>query len=162
MNPIRLIAIVSAVTGIALSPLVPVTARAEQPRINTLSGGFFETRTDTAILGYDPVSYFTSGRAEKGTDAFVLSWNGARWKFVSQQHLDLFKADPEKYAPQYGGYCAFGVANGNLVSIEPSKFRIVDGKLYLNYDASVQTKWLQDVPGYIRKADSLFPGLLTK
>jgi hypothetical protein len=132
------------------------------PPINTLKGGFFGGHTDTAILGYDTVAYFTEGKPVKGQDAYVHTWMGAKWKFTSQRHLDLFKAEPMKYAPQYGGYCAYGVSQGNLVSIEPDKFRILDGKLYLNYDADIQTKWLKDPAGFIRQADARFADLLKK
>jgi hypothetical protein len=87
---------------------------------------------------------------------------GAKWKFASQAHLDQFKANPEKYAPQYGGYCAYGVSQDNLVSIEPDKFKVEGGKLYLNYDAAVQAKWLMNPAGYIKQADAKFPALLKK
>lgn len=139
--------------------LASVSAFAAPP-INTLKGGFFGGRTDTAILGYDTVAYFTEGKPVKGQDAHVHTWMGAKWKFASQRHLDLFKADPAKYAPQYGGYCAYGVSQGNLVSIEPDKFRILDGKLYLNYDADIQAKWLKDPAGFIKQADARLATLL--
>jgi YHS domain-containing protein len=135
---------------------------AVEPPINTLSGGLFDTKTGVAIRGYDPVAYFTQGKPVKGQDALVYEWQGAKWKFSSQANLDLFKANPTKYAPQYGGYCAYGVAVDNLVSIEPDKFTIIDGKLYLNYDADVQAKWLKDPSGYIQKANSKFQTLLKK
>jgi len=136
-------------------------ARAAPPA-NTLKPGLFGGRTDTAILGYDTVAYFTQGKPVKGSDAFVADYLGAQWKFSSQANLDLFKASPEKYAPQYGGYCAYGVAQDYLVKIEPDQFKIVDGKLYLNYDAKVQGKWLKDIPGYIKQADARFSALLKK
>jgi YHS domain-containing protein len=132
------------------------------PPVNTLTGGLFGGRGDTAILGYDPVAYFTDGKPMKGQDTYTLVWMGARWKFASQAHLDAFKADPKKYAPQYGGYCAYGVSQDNLVSIEPDKFKVMDGKLYLNYDAEVQVKWLKDPAVYVKQADLKFPGLLEK
>ncbi len=132
------------------------------PPINTLKPGLFGGHGDTAILGYDTVAYFTDGKPVKGQDIFVHEWQGAKWKFASQAHLEQFKASPEKYAPQYGGYCAYGVANDNLVSIEPDKFRIVGGKLYLNYNADVQDKWIMDIPGFIRLADAKFMSLLKK
>jgi YHS domain-containing protein len=141
---------------------VATAAHAAEPPINTLKAGFFGGRSDTAILGYDPVAYFTVGKPVKGTDAHVVDWMGAKWKFASQAHLDLFKASPEKYAPQYGGYCAYGVAQDYLVSIEPDKFKVLDGKLYLNYDADVQAKWIKDPQGYIKTADSKFQALLRK
>lgn len=130
------------------------------PPINTLKGDFFGGRTDTAIRGYDPVAYFTDGKPVKGQDAHVFEWMGAKWKFASREHRDLFAASPEKYAPQYGGYCAYGVAKDALVKIEPDQFTIVDGKLYLNYDADVQVKWLKDPAGFIRQADLKFQSLL--
>lgn len=132
------------------------------PPINTLKGGLLGGRSDTAILGYDTVAYFTDGKPTKGQDALAYEWMGAKWKFASQAHLDMFKASPEKYAPQHGGYCAYGVSQDNLVSIEADKFKILDGKLYLNYDADVQTKWLKDPAGFIKLADTKFATLLKK
>ncbi|MCW5635630.1 MAG: hypothetical protein KIT17_19995 [Rubrivivax sp.] len=130
------------------------------PPVNTLKPGLLGGRGDVAILGHDTVAYFTLGKAVRGRDEFTHEWMGAKWKFASQAHLDLFKADPARYAPQYGGYCAYGVSRGYLVKIEPEQFRIVDGRLYLNYDASVQAEWLKDVAGHIRRADAQFEALL--
>jgi len=130
--------------------------------INTLEPGFFGGRGDVAILGYDTVAYFTEGKAVKGHDSYVTEWMGAKWKFASKSNLDRFKAQPARYAPQYGGYCAYGVSQGYLVKVEPDQFKIISDKLYLNFDASVQAKWLQDPAGYIRIADSKFPALLNK
>jgi YHS domain-containing protein len=130
------------------------------PPVNTLMAGVFNRRGDVAILGYDPVAYFTVGKPTKGEDRFVQEWMGAKWKFASQANLDLFKSNPERYAPQYGGYCAYGVAQDNLVSIEPDKFKVLDGKLYLNYNADVQATWLKDPARYIKQADAKFKALL--
>jgi YHS domain-containing protein len=138
------------------------SSRAAQPPINTLKNSVFGGRSDSAINGYDTVAYFTAGKPVMGKDAFVAEWMGAKWKFASQANLELFKGNPEKYAPQYGGYCAFGVAQGYLVKVEPDQFTVLDGKLYLNYDADVQAKWRQDPLGYIKAADAKFPALLTK
>lgn len=88
------------------------------PHVNTLKNSVFGGSTDTAINGYDTVAYFTVGKPVKGLDNLATDWMGAKWKFSSQAHLDLFKAAPEKYAPQYGGYCAFGVSRGYLVKVE--------------------------------------------
>ena len=132
------------------------------PPVNTLKTGLLGGRSDTAILGYDSVAYFTVGKPVKGQDRFTTEWKGAKWKFSSQANLDLFKADPEKYAPQYGGYCAYGVAQDNLVSIEPDKFTVLDGKLYLNYDADVQALWLKDPARFVKQADAKFKALLQK
>lgn len=139
-----------------------VPAQAAEPPVNTLKNSLFGGRTDTAINGYDTVAYFTERKPVKGSEAFVQEWMGAKWKFASQAHLDLFKASPEKYAPQYGGYCAYGVAQGTLVKVEPDQFTIRDDKLYLNYDADVQAKWLKDPTGFIKTADGRFSALLKK
>ena len=145
-------------TALALASVCAWTA----PAVNTFKPGSTDQRTDTAIQGYDTVAYFTDGKPVPGDVAFATEWMGARWLFASQAHLDLFKAHPDQYAPQYGGYCAFGAAQGYLVKIEPDQWRIVDGKLYLNYDASVQAKWVRDIKGYIQRADAQFPVLLQK
>ncbi len=146
--------------------LVASTPVFAAPPINTYGegGGLFSDpkRTDTAIRGYDPVAYFLDGRPVPGNEQFVHSWMGAKWKFASQDHLDRFKADPAKYAPQYGGYCAYGVASGHAVKIEPDQWAVVDGKLYLNYDAAVSKQWNQDRAGFIRKADGLFDEVLKR
>ena len=115
-----------------------------------------------AIRGYDPVAYFTEGRPVKGSKQFTHRWNGAEWRFASEQNRARFAATPEKYAPQYGGYCAFGVAGGYAVKIEPDAWSVVDGKLYLNYDRSVQASWRKDPPGFIRKGDANWPGVLER
>ena len=133
------------------------------PAINTLKRGLIsESPTGVAINGYDTVAYFADGRPEKGSESFATAWNGATWLFASKVHLDLFKASPEKYAPQFGGYCAYGVSQGHLVSIEPEQFTVLDGKLYLNYDNSVQKKWIKDIAGYNKLSIAKFSDLLKK
>lgn len=148
--------------AIGLASVFASTAALAAPPINTLKNGLFGGRTDTAINGYDTVAYFTAGKPVKGQDTLAHDWMGAKWKFASQGNLDLFKASPEKYAPQYGGYCAYGVSQDNLVSVEPDKFKVIDGKLYLNYDADVQATWLKDPASYIKTADAKFQALLKK
>ena len=147
---------------LGIASLLASTAVLAAPPANTLKPGLFGGNTDTAILGYDPVAYFTDGKPVKGQDALSFSYIGAKWKFATLANLDLFKANPEKYAPQYGGYCAYGVSQDNLVTIEPDKFKIVDGKLYLNYNADIQAKWLKDPAGFIKLADAKFQALLKK
>lgn len=132
------------------------------PPINTLKNSFFSPQTDTAINGYDSVAYLTQNAAVKGQDAHTYEWKGAKWKFSTAANLELFKSAPDKYAPQYGGYCAYGVANDNLVKVDPDQFTVVDGKLYLNYDASIQKDWLKDRASYIKQADQKFLKLLAK
>ena len=140
---------------------IPVTAIAAEP-INTLekSGLWGYDPSGIAIRGYDPVAYFTMQKPVAGKDEFATDWMGATWNFSSQEHLELFTADPDKYAPQFGGYCAYGVAENDLVKIEPELWTIVDDKLYLNYDEGVQQLWEKDIPGYIDKANSNFDELL--
>ena len=146
----------------AATVLFSTTALAAEPPINTLKNSVFGGRTDTAINGYDPVAYFTVGKPAKGLDNLATDWMGSKWKFSSQANLDLFKSNPEKFAPQYGGYCAYGVTQGYLVKVEPDQFTLREGKLYLNYDADVQSKWLKDPAGYIKDADAKFQALLKK
>ena len=132
--------------------------------INTLekSGLFSFKPSGIAIRGADTVAYFTENKFVAGSDAFTTQWQGATWKFASQQHLDLFVAEPEKYAPQYGGYCAYGVAQNYLVKIEPENWTIIDGKLYLNYSSGVHKKWQKDTQGFISKANNQFQALLNE
>ena len=113
--------------------------------------------TSTAIEGVDPVAYFTEGEPVEGRSEFSLDWMGATWYFTSAENRDLFAADPEKYAPQYGGYCAWAVANGYTAKIDPEAWRIVGDRLYLNYSKDVQAQWARDIPGNITKADANWP-----
>ncbi|HGO5292047.1 YHS domain-containing (seleno)protein [Photobacterium damselae] len=114
-----------------------------------------------AVDGYDVVSYFTEGKPTKGDQQFHTEYQGATWLFSSKENLALFKQDPTKYAPQYGGYCAWAVgADNSLAPGNPKYWKIVDGKLYLNYDKSVQETWLTDVSGFITKANHNWPALI--
>ena len=113
--------------------------------------------TGTAIEGYDPVAYFAEGRPVEGDSAFAHDWMGATWYFASAENRDRFAADPERYAPQYGGYCAWAVAHGYTAKIDPAAWKIVEGKLYLNYSKEVQADWAQDIPGNITKSDANWP-----
>ena len=137
------------------------SASAAEP-INTLerSGLWGYEPSGVAVRGYDTVAYFIQGKPTEGKEAFETEWRGAKWRFASQEHLDLFVTNPDKYAPQYGGYCAYGVAIGNLVKIEPDLWDIIDGKLYLNYDEDLQEQWRVDIPGHIVKANEKFDRLL--
>lgn len=113
-----------------------------------------------AIRGYDPVAYFTEGKPVKGDSDYTYSWNDAEWYFSSQENLSLFTANPEKYAPQYGGYCAWAVSKGYTAKVDPNAWYIHNDKLYLNYSRSVQSTWQQDIPGNIASADKNWPQLL--
>ena len=115
-----------------------------------------------AIAGTDPVAYFRQGRAVEGSSEFEYQWKGATWRFQSAANKALFVSNPEEYAPQYGGYCAYAVSRGYTASTEPEAWKIVDGKLYLNYSLEVRELWSQDIPGYIAKANQNWPGVLKK
>lgn len=115
-----------------------------------------------AIEGYDPVAYFTENKAVQGNKQYTLEWMEANWRFSSAENLALFKANPEKYAPQYGGYCAYAVSQNSVADIEPELFTLHQGKLYLNYNRSINKKWLQDRDQYIIDADRYWPLLLEK
>jgi len=108
---------------------------------------------DVAIQGYDTVSYFTDGKPTKGSNKYTAAYNGAIYHFSSAKNRDLFKASPAKYVPQYGGYCAYGVAVQQKFDTDPTAWYIQDDKLYLNLDKNLQKKWLSDVPGYLNKSE---------
>lgn len=141
----------AAFIGIGLLAGAPAQA-AEDPIYQSFLG--------TAINGYDPVAYFTEGKPIEGSSDHAYKWNDAEWHFASAENLERFKADPEKYAPQYGGYCAYAVSEGYTAKTEPDAWKIVDGKLYLNYDKKVQEMWAQDIPGRIANADKNWPKVL--
>jgi hypothetical protein len=114
-----------------------------------------------AIKGYDPVAYHRGGKPIEGSSKSELDWRDANWRFASAENRDLFKSDPEKYAPQYGGYCAWAVSQGYTASVDPKNaWRIVDGRLYFNYNVDIQKKWSEDIPGNIKKADANWLGVL--
>ena len=115
-----------------------------------------------AINGYDPVAYFTQGKPVKGSSKHSLEYKGSTWKFSSLENKQTFEKMPEKYAPQYGGYCAYAVSQGYTASTDPEAWSIVDDKLYLNYSKSVRDKWSQDIPGNIKRANANWPGVLLK
>ena len=120
------------------------------------AGDFYE-KDGVAIRGYDPVAYFTDKKPVRGLPAHKSEFRGSTFHFASAASRDAFSADPARYAPQYNGFCAFGVAGGYKASIDPAAFTVVDGKLYLNYNAGVQKQWRADVPGFIAKADRNWP-----
>jgi len=118
------------------------------------------TFSSLALKGHDPVAYFTEGRPALGSKQFEHEWNGATWRFASARHRDLFRADPERYAPQYGGYCAYAVAHGGTAPGDPEVWKIVDDKLYLNVNRDIAQEWAKDIPGFIATADAKWPGIL--
>lgn len=112
-----------------------------------------------AIEGADPVAYFTQEAFVEGSADFTHEWKGVTWQFASAENRDLFASEPEKYAPQYGGYCAWAVGQNALAAIDPNAWSVVDGKLYLNANDRIQSRWNKDIPGNIALADANWPKL---
>ena len=115
-----------------------------------------------AIRGYDPVAYFTDSKPVLGDSTLSYTYQGANWYFANATNRDTFKADPDKYAPQYGGYCAYGTSQGHKAPTEADAWTINDGKLYFNYNKKVQTLWNKDRTGNISKADTNWPTIKDK
>ena len=109
-----------------------------------------------AIHGYDTVAYFTNSEPTQGDESYQYEHHGAIWYFSNQQHLDMFKDDPEKYMPQYGGHCAYAASQGAKADIDPIAWRIIDGKLYLNYDLRVQKVWAGSLEEHIKAGDGFW------
>lgn len=120
------------------------------------AGEYFE-KDGAAIRGYDPVAYFTDRGPVKGSPAFTIEHRGSTFHFASAAHRDAFMANPDKFAPQYGGFCAFGMAKGYKATTDPVAYTITGGKLYLNYSLRVRDLWQEDIPGNIHKADAQWP-----
>jgi len=145
--------------GVAAALLSHDIVRAQTPGKPPV---FTEFRSKLALDGYDPVAYFKTGKPAKGTAAHTATWNGATWHFASPENKAAFEADPLTFAPQYGGYCAWAVSEGYTAKGDPNHWRIVDNKLYLNYNASVQKSWEKNIPGHIAKGDGNWPAVLHK
>ena len=140
-----------AVALIVAGATISGSARADPPIFNTHG---------VAIFGSDTVAYHTLEKAVEGSPEFTHEWMDMTWRFVSAEHRDLFAADPEKYAPAYGGWCAYAVAFGMKVATDPEAWRIVDGRLYLQQSPAVLRAWGQDVPYYVGLADETWPDIL--
>jgi len=123
------------------------------------SSPFNIDKKGVVLHGYDPVTYFETATPEKGSQAIAYTFMGAIWRFTSEENLKKFAKDRAKYMPQYGGYCAKAVSENKLADIDPLAYKIVDGKLYLNYDRSIQAIWEKDIPGRIAEADKNWPTL---
>jgi YHS domain-containing protein len=118
------------------------------------------TAKGVAINGHDPVAYFTASKPVPGNPAFEARWNGATWRFANAANRDAFMAAPERYTPQFGGYCAWAVSQGYIATTDPEAWTIVGDKLYLNYSLGVRMRWSQDIPGNIRKGEQNWPRIL--
>jgi YHS domain-containing protein len=112
-----------------------------------------------AIRGYDPVALFKASEAQKGSPNFEQLWQGVRWQFASAANRDSFALNPEKYAPQFGGYCAYGCAKGHKAPTQIDTWSIVNGKLYFNYNQKVKELWSKDQTAYIAKANEAWPSV---
>lgn len=110
-----------------------------------------------ALGGYDPVAYFQEGKPVKGKKEFEHEWNGAKWHFSSAANRDLFTANPEKYTPQYGNFCAWGMSQGKFFDGDTEVWKVVDGKLYVNFNKDIEKTWVTDIPCFIKKANDNWP-----
>ena len=151
---------------VALAGLAAVATPAlAGPEVNTATGAVLvggKPAPGLAVHGYDVVAYFKEGKPVQGDAKFALTHKEATYRFSSQENLDTFKANPAKYEPAYGGFCAYGVSVGAKFDGDPRYWKIVDGKLYLNVNKDVQKKWLEDVPGNNKKADINWPQIKGK
>ena len=116
-------------------------------------GGNYLSKNGVAINGYDAVAYFSDSSAVEGDKKFSLDWQGTTWLFKNQANLDKFKMTPARYAPQFGGYCAYGVSENHLAPTEPAAFTIIDDKLYLNYNMKVRELWRKDTKARIESGN---------
>lgn len=143
-----------AITLLLATVMLAVPSRAAEDPVYT---AFL---SDLAVGGYDPVAYFTEGRPIEGSSRHAVDYLGAEWRFASAANKAAFQADPHKFAPAYGGYCAWAVSQGYTAKGDPQIWKIVDGRLFLNYDDSVQARWERDIPGHVRSADANWPAVL--
>jgi hypothetical protein len=134
----------------------PIPAHARSPEIYT---GILSR---TAAGGYDVVAYFSDGKAVPGRRDITHQWKRTTWRFSTEANREKFRATPEAYAPQYGGYCAWAVSQGYTASGDPQQWNVVKGKLYLNYNASVKKQWEGDIPRHIARGDKNWPKVLEK
>jgi len=130
---------------------------------DTASASSINVETGAVILhGYDPVAYFSVGAPTMGSTQFTTTHGGATYRFASKANLKAFQADPERYVPQFGGFCAMGAALGKKLDVDPTQFKVVDGKLYLNVNADVFKKWSENIPENIAAANANWPAIKDK
>lgn len=120
------------------------------------------TQDGLALRGFDAVAYFAVDSAVKGDSKYEYAWNGAKWLFANEENLAKFKANPAAYAPQFGGYCSYAVSEGYTANGDPAAWKIVDGKLYLNYSPKVKSMWEQNMNERIGKGDQNWESFKTK
>ncbi|MCA3256207.1 MAG: YHS domain-containing protein [Alphaproteobacteria bacterium] len=141
--------------SLAVAAMAPAAEAKEDPFYTSVL-------SNVAVGGYDAVAYFTQGKAVKGSANFSTSYKGAEFRFANAADLAAFKANPDKYAPQYGGYCAWAVSQGYTASGDPLVWKVVGGKLYLNYNEEIGQRWSKNIPGFIAAADKNWPAVLDK
>lgn len=146
-------------TFLAAAAAAPVIALAAS-RSHAQTARFYN-ENGIAIDGSDAVAYFTEGKPVRGSADHSVEWMGVTWHFASEANLETFMGNPKAYAPQYGGYCAWAVSEGYTASTTPEAWKIVDGKLYLNYSRRIQRRWERDVPGNIARGNANWPAVLT-
>ena len=142
-----------AATAVApVAGLIATPALAAKPPVYANDG--------IAINGYDPVAYFTMSKPVEGSMDYVSDWEGAKLLFSSAENKAMFDADPDKFAPKYGGYCAYAVSKGGTATTSPDAWTVHEGRLYLNFNTTVRGIWSQDIPGNVAKADANWPAVL--
>jgi YHS domain-containing protein len=141
-------------TGLVAAAALPSAAYAKTDPVYT------GTFNNVALSGYDSVGYFTQGKPVLGDAKFKTTYQGAEFRFASAENLAKFKKNPAAYAPQYGGYCAWAVSQGYTASGDPKVWKIVGGKLYVNYNREIGDKWEKNIPGFIAAANKNWPKIL--
>jgi hypothetical protein len=142
----------TALASLLSLPALTLPARAASPMVFQTDG--------VAINGADPVAYATDARPVVGAATMAVSWRGAEWRFASAANRTAFEADPERFAPRFGGYCAYAASKGYLAPTVPEAWTIWEGRLYLNANLRARELWLQDIPGNVAKAEQNWPGIL--
>jgi hypothetical protein len=145
----------AALVSVAIATAMAVASAQQQPAWNA-------DRTGLAVQGYDVVAYATDRAAVRGRAEFEYRWQNVVWRFASAAHRDAFASAPERYAPQFGGYCAWAVSRGYTADVDPQAWRIIAGRLYLNYSKRVQRMWEQNVETNIATGLANWPGVLAK
>lgn len=151
-----------ALAALALASFAVTAARHAQPAFAAQPTHYTGLVKGVAVGGYDPVAYFTQKTAVPGRPDITARHDGVEWRFASPEHRTLFLANPARYIPQYGGYCAWAVSQGYTAKGDPRAWTVVGDKLYLNYDKGVQKDWEKDIPGHVRKGDANWPKVLAK
>ncbi|MGL4729720.1 MAG: YHS domain-containing (seleno)protein [Bosea sp. (in: a-proteobacteria)] len=148
----------------ALLAVLTPAAMASMPQTAHAQAGAIYTGllSRTGAAGHDVVAYFSEGKPVAGSSRFTHQWQGATWRFASAANRDAFAAEPTKFAPAYGGHCAWAAAQGYKAKGDPQHWRIVDGRLFLNYNAEIKTRWEQDIPGFIKTGDANWPDVARK